>query len=140
MSPDDVRSFLRQQLPAYSLPNVIVPLPALPLTASGKVDRLALPDLPEPAPHGGLSLPETRTEEAIAEVWADILHRDHVGVDSNFFDIGGHSLLLVQVHERLCRMFLSPISITDLFQYPTVRTLAAFCTGLTPESAVTNTT
>jgi hypothetical protein len=124
---DVLREHLRRRLPDYMVPAAFVALDALPLTPNGKVDRHALP-----APPGGLAehvgeyaAPSSETERAVAAVWQEVLGVDEVSIDDSFFDLGGHSLLLVQVHERLSRLFPEQgLAILDLFEYPTVRSLS----------------
>jgi hypothetical protein len=76
--------------------------------------------------------PRTRLERLIAQVWQRVLGIETVGAHDNFFDLGGHSLLMVRAHEELCETWTEPLAITDLFRFPTVRSLAAF---LDPQSA-----
>jgi amino acid adenylation domain-containing protein len=120
-----VREYLRQRLPEYLLPSTILALDALPLTPSGKLDRNALPS-PEPRQvDGSFVAPVTENERKIATVWQEVLGLDRVGTNDNFFDLGGHSLLMVRVHTRLRHIF-GELSLMDLFQYPTVTALAKF--------------
>jgi len=123
-----LQDFLRQALPEYMVPGAWVTLPALPLTANGKLDRRALP---EPAAAGagdeaGYVAPATAAELAVAEIWQDVLGVERVGVHDKFFHLGGHSLLLVRVQGRLAERFGKPLSILDLFKYPDVASLARF--------------
>ena len=123
----DLRAFLRGCLPAYMVPAVLVTLPALPRTAGGKVDPQALPaptEEPEVRAEGSRVTPRTALENAIAGVWKEVLGVEEVGVDDNFFDLGGHSLLLVRVHSRLQKLLEREIPIVDLFHYSTVEALA----------------
>jgi acyl-coenzyme A synthetase/AMP-(fatty) acid ligase len=125
----DVRSSLRHQLPQYMLPSVVVTLPAFPLTTSGKVDRQRLPapdDVLVTARSTGAGL-RGDVEQAIGQVWCDALGVAAVGREENFFDIGGYSLLLVQVHERLRAQLDADLTLTDMFAYPTVGALARHC-------------
>jgi iturin family lipopeptide synthetase A len=101
-------------------------LPSLPLTANGKLDRRALP-APDAAPRGPAVAPRNATEEAIAAVWREVLGVPAVGVKDSFFDLGGHSLLVVQVHRRLAAQF-PELAIVDLFRYPTISALARLLT------------
>ncbi len=129
-SPDVLRDFLRDRLPYYMVPSRFEVLPALPLTTSGKVDRSALlahlENQPDPSASGsGASTPPSNTlERAIATVWQDVLGIQEVNAEDSFFDLGGHSLLLTQVHARLRDEHNLDLSMMDLFQYPTIRTLA----------------
>jgi aryl carrier-like protein len=123
---EELRRFLRQHLPGYMVPAVFVRLEALPLTTSGKVDHGALPD-PTPDrqdPQAAAVAPRSGAEEAIAAVWREVLGLEDVGVRDNFFDRGGHSLRMVQVHRRLLE--LAPgLTLLELFEYPTIESLAA---------------
>jgi len=117
------RQALRRRLPEAMVPAHWVALEALPLTTSGKVDRRRLPDpQPSTAPQG--EAPATPLEETIARVWAEVLGRGAVGVDRSFFDVGGHSLLLLRVQARLQAELGRAIPLLDLFSHPTVRALA----------------
>ncbi|MEP6916358.1 MAG: amino acid adenylation domain-containing protein, partial [Acidobacteriota bacterium] len=123
----ELRAHLAETLPDYMVPATFVPLDALPLTPNGKIDRAVLVEAVgvgagESAP---FAVPETAVEQAIAEVWRAVLQVDSVGADDNFFDRGGHSLLLMQVHRQLQQRFSGDLRILDLFRYPTVRALAA---------------
>lgn len=125
------RAALRERLSAAMVPTMIVVLEALPLTPNGKVDRRRLPVPSEPPGTATAGAQETRTEiEAqIAGVWCDVLRRERVSLTDNFFDLGGHSLLLVDVQNRLQKAWDRPIPVVDLFAHPTVRSLAAHWEG-----------
>ncbi|HEY0602392.1 MAG TPA: SDR family NAD(P)-dependent oxidoreductase [Herpetosiphonaceae bacterium] len=125
-----LRSFLRERLPEYMVPAAFVPLDALPLTPSGKLDRRALP-APDTA-HvavGPQEAPQTELERTIAEIWRALLAIETVGREDNFFDLGGHSLLMVQARHRLIAALGREIAMVDLFRYPTIRALAGFLGG-----------
>ena len=119
---DAVREALRDRLPDYMVPSDLVPLPALPLTANGKIDRAALPapDVSQrrTGPAAALDGP---TEHHVAQVWQEVLGLDEVGAEDNFFDIGGDSFSAV----RAVRALDTEVSVVDLFRNPTVRALAA---------------
>lgn len=120
------RAALRERLPAAMVPTLLVALDTLPLTPNGKVDRRRLP-VPSEAPvvaPGRTEETGTEVEERIASIWRDVLGRAHVGLTDNFFDLGGHSLLLVDVQNRLQIAWERPIPVVDLFAHPTVRSLA----------------
>jgi amino acid adenylation domain-containing protein len=123
-----LREHLRQRLPEYMVPSAIVLLDAFPLTPNGKVDRRNLP-----SPEGrrvdlepGFVAPRTQMERQVARLWQEVLGLETVGVHDNFFDLGGHSLLMVRVHGRLCEALSVDLSVTDLFRYPTVSALVTF--------------
>ncbi len=118
-----IKTYLRQKLPEYMVPATLMILSALPLTPNGKVDRRALPT-PDPVMRSlALEMPQTQVEKLIAEVWQKILLLQKVGLDDNFFDMGGTSLRLVQVWQKLQITFTQKISIVEMFQHPTVRAL-----------------
>ncbi len=133
----ELQRWLRSRLPSYMLPSALVPLAAIPRTGSGKLDRAALPAPSRSRPaDAGHAAPETETEARIAAVWRELLGLEAVGVEENFFDAGGHSLLLVRVHTRLQADLGREFPLVELFQYPTVRSLAARLQGTVEETAV----
>ncbi|MEC4891787.1 MAG: amino acid adenylation domain-containing protein [Oscillatoria sp. PMC 1051.18] len=123
----ELRNFLKEKLPEYMLPSAFVMLEAMPLTPNGKVDRRALP-----APEGRPELeeayvrPQTEAEQIIAAVWQEILQLEKVGINDNFFSLGGHSLLLVKIQAKLNEIFEQKLSVIDIFKYPTIQTLAEY--------------
>ena len=121
----DLRQFLKSKLPSYMVPTAFVMLDALPLTANSKIDRRALPS-PEMAmiADGELILPRTPIEEALTEIWCEILGLKQISMYDNFFELGGHSLLATRVVSRVREVLEVKISLVDLFDAPTVATLA----------------
>jgi amino acid adenylation domain-containing protein len=121
------RAALRARLPEYMVPADFVVLAALPLTPSGKVDRRALPApvRERRASAATYRAAGTPTEEALVGLWREVLGREQVGVEDNFFDLGGHSLKLGHLHARLQGRFAGVPTLLELFQYPTIRSLAA---------------
>jgi len=103
LTASDVRRFLRKQLPDYMIPSVVAAVDAIPLTPNGKVDRAALPDPFRHAVQAARDFvaPEPGHEQAMAEIWRDILHVDRVGAEDNFFELGGHSLLSLRVAQAV---------------------------------------
>jgi acyl carrier protein len=121
----ELREALRASLPEFMLPSHFVGLDALPLTPNRKLDRKALPDPESAAPGPATYAPPTsELEQTIAGVWQEVLRVPRVGRDDNFFDLGGHSLLTVRVHDRLQDRVDKPLAVTDLFRFATVRALA----------------
>ena len=132
VSDRQLQSFLRAKLPEYMIPSAFMYLESLPLSANGKIDRRALPN-PEVllqefeivyAP------PQNQLEQTIVTVWQTVLNLEKVGIDRNFFEIGGNSLAIAQVYSKLKNALSSEIenylSIVDLFKYPTIRSLAKY--------------
>ncbi|HYR57222.1 MAG TPA: non-ribosomal peptide synthetase, partial [Chthoniobacteraceae bacterium] len=115
-APEALRIFLRERLPAHMVPSAFVPLPALPLTANGKLDHAALP-APSP-PHADTQFvaPQSATERRIAAIWQEILALPAIGIDDNFFDVGGNSLLLLRVHARLGAELAREVRVVALLQ------------------------
>ena len=122
----DLRGFLKDKLPEYMVPSAFVMLDALPLTPNGKIDRKALPapDEARPDPIGALVAPRTPTEELLAGIWTKLLHVEKVGIHENFFDLGGHSLLVTQVISRVREAFRVELPLRSLFEAPNVAGLA----------------
>lgn len=128
---EELRNFLSNKLPEYMVPSVFKFLEKLPLSANGKVDRRALPD-PETFIEElevDYVAPQNDIEEMIATVWQAVLNLEKVGINSNFFEIGGNSLLITTVYNQLGNISantLGCISLLDLFKYPTIRSLAQY--------------
>ena len=130
ISLSELRSFLKEKLPDYMIPSAFVVLDSLPLTPNGKVDRRALPDpgrtRSTSTSEETFEAPHTPLESLIAEIWQGILHVDQVGVQDNFFDLGGHSLLSLQVVLRLEKQLGIRMSPRDLI-FHTLGQLATLC-------------
>ncbi len=124
----ELRAFLAQRLPEAMLPAAFVSLKALPLTPNGKVDRRSLPapDTLRPELAAEYVPPGSEVERRVAALWQDVLGLDRVGLHDNFFDLGGHSLLLVQVAAGLRETFGRDISMVELFRRTTVASLVAW--------------
>lgn len=128
VSAEDLRTWLKTTLPEYMLPSAFVTLERLPLTASGKVDRRALPapDLGDYASRA-YAAPQGEVEEILAGIWQSLLGVQRVGRHDNFFELGGHSLLIVQLLDRLRRVGLSA-QVRTVFDSPTLADLAGALT------------
>ena len=137
----ELRRFLEEKLPSYMLPSAFVPLDALPLTPNGKVDRKALPtpEVLRPELDAAYVMPQTEAERAIAAIWRTVLNVEKIGIHDNFFDLGGHSLLLVQVHYQLFERFSSEISLIELFKLPTISALAEYFSDTKYQSSLEST-
>ncbi|GAB1343141.1 hypothetical protein MASR1M101_22680 [Gemmatimonas sp.] len=140
MAVDALRARLQTTLPEFMVPSQYVILADMPRTPNLKIDRKALPApsavkvVPEPATH---SAPQSELERTIAGVWCEVLRVPSVGNRDNFFDLGGHSLLVVQVHQRLTSTLQLSFPITDLFRFSSVQAIAAHLGALRTDSAGT---
>ncbi len=122
----ELRNYMKQRLAEYMLPSAIVRLEAFPLTPNGKLDRKALPALAGASyeADGPYVAPRSELERLIASVWREALEVERVGVRDNFFNLGGHSLLLIRVNNRLREALGMELPVVELFKYPTVSALA----------------
>lgn len=129
LTPVELKKYLQDRLPEYLVPATVMVLKSMPLTPNGKVDRKALP-----APWGQRSvtgtaayvMPRTSVEAAVATVWQSVLGIEKAGVNDNFFDLGGHSLLMAKVHSRLQEMFHLEMSLVEMFRHPTISAMAEY--------------
>lgn len=128
LNVSELRRFLREKLPEYMVPSAFVILNALPLTPNGKVNRSLLPepDGHRPELEAIYAPPQTEMGQTIATIWQEMLNVEKVGINDNFFELGGHSLLLVQIHSKLKKVFHRDLSITDLFEHPTISSLVKY--------------
>ncbi|HEV7509115.1 MAG TPA: amino acid adenylation domain-containing protein [Thermoanaerobaculia bacterium] len=124
-SPQALAAFLAERLPGYMVPAAWVLLDRLPLTANGKVDRAALPAPEEHGEGGAYVAPRSPVEEVLAGIWEEVLELQRVGVEDDFFALGGHSLVAAQVTSRVLKAFSVDLPLRFLFEHPTVAALAA---------------
>ncbi len=128
LDPGELRGWLRARLPAHLVPEALVALDALPLTAGGKLDRAALP-----APGGGGAAahvaPRTPAEEALARIWADVLRVERVGVRDDFFELGGQSILAIRLLARVRAELDAEVTVAELLVEPTVDGMARAVAG-----------
>lgn len=125
-SVSQLQNFLRTTLPDYMVPSLFKEIDELPLTATGKLDRRALPEPDRTRPDQDVAFlaPRNAAEEIIAEIWANLLRLERVGVHDRFFELGGHSLLATQVISRVSEAFQIELPLRSLFERPTVEGLA----------------
>jgi amino acid adenylation domain-containing protein len=131
----ELRGYLKQKLPEYMMPASFVILDALPLTSHNKLDRRALPD-PEPyhpALESTFIQPQTEMEKTLCDIWQTALQIEGVGINDNFFDLGGHSLLVVQVQHSILQDLNITVPIVDLFLHPTISSLSKHLSQQQPE-------
>jgi long-subunit acyl-CoA synthetase (AMP-forming) len=122
---EDIRAFLKEQLPDYMVPTVIILLPRLPLNENGKVDRQSLlePERFQTVSKAYIA-PRTDTERKIAEIWREVLGNEVIGLGEDFFEIGGHSLAGIQVMSRVLSHFHVKLDVGTLFDFPKIEELA----------------
>jgi len=123
--PAAIKEYLEVRLPYYMAPSHIVPLEAFPLTPNGKINRKALPN-PELTGSGQYTAPQTKTEEQLVQLWSEVLNLEPgaIGIDANFFDLGGHSLRATMLVSRIQKEMDVNVQFTDFFESPTIRGLA----------------
>ncbi len=128
-SPDsmEIRSFVGRFLPAYMVPGTIVVVSRFPLTVNGKIDIKALPKACPPVALTEKSTqPANQAEQFLAGIWKTVLGVSSISIDENFFDSGGHSLLMIQVQMRINQSWPRPVTLVELFTHPTIRQMAAY--------------
>lgn len=125
LTTDELRRFLKEKLPTYMIPAHFIPVDALPLTSNGKIDRKALLAIDGLDRTQDFTTPRTPLEETLGEVWMQILGVDRISIYENFFELGGSSILAIQLITKLQEVLKVKIPLGDLFDQPTVRGLAA---------------
>jgi len=127
LTPRKLKTYTREKLPDYMVPYAFVVMESLPLTAGGKPDRRALPaTIEDNEREAEYVMPRSEMEEELANIWKEVLGIERVSVEDNFFDLGGHSLLVTRVHERLQRKLARQIPLLKLFEHPSVRRLTEY--------------
>jgi len=128
---NQLREHLRSQVPDYMVPAGFIALEKLPRTPNGKTDRKALPQPTTETTHSVAvsTFAGTELEQSIAAIWREVLGLASVGLNTNFFDLGGHSLLVGRVQTKLSALLNRDIPIIDLYQHPTICKLAAYLSG-----------
>ncbi|MGZ4112663.1 MAG: non-ribosomal peptide synthetase, partial [Tumebacillaceae bacterium] len=132
----DLRLYLKQKLPEYMVPSAYVFLDVFPLSPNGKVDRHALPapDSSQRDIETEYVPPSNDTESKITEVWQEVLQLEKVGVHDNFFDLGGHSLLVTVAHTKIQERLQLEFSVVEMFSYPTISSLSKYLAQQQPET------
>ncbi|MBZ5521196.1 MAG: non-ribosomal peptide synthase/polyketide synthase [Acidobacteriia bacterium] len=136
LKPGQLRSYLKEHLPEYMVPGVMMPLAELPLTANGKVDRKALPNPEVRMELDKYIAPRNEVEETLCGIFAEVLKLERVGVEQNFFEAGGHSLLAMQVLARVRSVLAIDLPVRALFEAPTVAGLAQWVVRMREEGHV----
>ncbi len=126
LAADALKEMLGAALPEYMIPAFLVPLPRMPLNPNGKIDRKALP---EPVLAGELVRPANSIEEQLLALWQEVLGLDRISTESNFFDLGGHSLSATMLAARISTCFGVEVPLASVFRYPTIRAFAPVIQG-----------
>ncbi|MBD2677466.1 MULTISPECIES: non-ribosomal peptide synthetase [Nostoc] len=125
---NELQIYLKELLPNYMIPSVFMLLDSLPLLPNGKLDRraLAVPESLRPELMAAYQAPRSDMEQQIGKIWQEVLHLEKVGIHDNFFDLGGHSLLMLQINHKLRAILQRDISVVTMFQNPTIHSLAEY--------------
>ncbi len=125
---NSIRQQLSEILPAYMIPSLIMWVDEFPTTTNGKIDKknLPIPEFQRPSNAPLLRKPRTATEKCIAEIWSKALHIPQIGIDDNFFEMGGNSLLTQKVASLIAESLKVKVPVTKIYQYPTISGLANF--------------
>ena len=108
------------------VPSVFIGMDKFPLNPNGKIDRKSLPEPQLSHQRKSIITPRNKLEKRITEIWSEILKVDNIGVNDNFFDIGGHSLLMIRLQSELEKETNKKFEVVDLFRYPTIALLSEF--------------
>ncbi|WP_143329023.1 non-ribosomal peptide synthetase, partial [Clostridium puniceum] len=120
-----VKEELSKKLPAYMMPGYIIQIDKLPLTSNGKIDRKALPEIDKSQVlNAEYEAPRNKTEEKLVEIWERVLGRIHIGINDNYFDLGGHSLKATVITAQIKKELGFEVKVRELFENPTIKTLS----------------
>ncbi|MCP4152061.1 MAG: amino acid adenylation domain-containing protein, partial [bacterium] len=124
---ENLKQYLKNELPEYMIPSYLIQLEKIPTTANGKLDRKALPE-PQHKGEGVYALPRSQTEKTIQDIWAEILAEKpgNIGIDDNFFELGGHSLNATELTARIHKQLNVKIPLAEIFRTPTIRELSQY--------------
>jgi len=136
---DELRGYLRKRLPEYMIPSAFVVLETFPLTPNGKVDRRALPapDRTPPQSDTAFAAPRSPVEEALVDIWREVIGLDRIGIHDNFFELGGHSLLATRVLSKVRAIFRTELPLRVIFECGTIADLALAIVAFEPQPGQT---
>lgn len=123
---DDIKSRLKERLPAYMLPHELIELENLPLTPNGKVDKRQLPKPEAPQGNRRVKLPANEVEQKLLVMWREVLEREDISTDDHFFELGGHSLKAMSLLSKVSKEFEVQVPIHLLFETPTIEALSHY--------------
>ena len=122
---EDLRKYLTEKLPDYMVPNIFVRLDKMPLNTSGKIDRKSLPNPNFKSSDSNYIPPKTKIEKRLVDIWQKMLGINKIGINENYFKIGGNSLLSIKLSSQIHKTFEKQISISEIFQNPTIKSFAS---------------
>ncbi len=139
ISFEAMSNFMKKKLPPYMVPSAFMKMDDFPLTQNKKIDRRSFPDpfLKQNLDRKDIVKPKNDIERIIAEAWATVLDLKQISIHDNFFEIGGHSLMMVKLHAHLEDKLNTTFSVVELFQYPTIATQAKFLSSSKKENMAT---
>ncbi len=126
LNEDAIRGFLHRKLPSYMIPQMLIRIKKFPLNANGKIDKNALKRKAKKGTYFASSKKQDAIENLLIQIWKEVLHKSYIVLNDNFFDVGGDSLSIVKVQALIRLKMGQEISITKLFEYPTVSKLSKF--------------
>jgi amino acid adenylation domain-containing protein len=128
LTVSEIRKYLSGELPEHMIPSYYIELEQMPLTPNGKVDRQRLPEPESTRPQLGVTYvaPGTHIEKQISDIWREILQLDKVGIDDNFFDLGGTSFDILRITSKLYETYKRETPVVSVFQYPTIRSFVEY--------------
>ncbi|MDX7989882.1 non-ribosomal peptide synthetase [Xenorhabdus littoralis] len=126
VEPEEIRKTLVHILPNYMQPSALIPLPLIPMTINGKLDRHKFPAPTFADLQQRYTPAETPLQQQCCDIWAELLSSEQIGIDDNFFQLGGNSIMAIQLSNRLSQTLQRQISLADLNRHPTVRSLCTF--------------
>ncbi len=122
----NLRSYLKQSLPEYTIPSYFVQLEKMPLTNNGKLDKKALPEAKLDSSFNQYESPRNKVEEELALIWSEVLTVNNIGINDNFFDLGGHSLKATVLVSKIHKKLNVEIPLKELFETPTIKGISDF--------------
>jgi amino acid adenylation domain-containing protein len=134
ITPEECREYLSMDLPAYMIPSYFMPLRSIPVTSNGKIDRSALPE-PQLKAGDDYIPPRDNLEKKLVEIWSEVLGLENhfIGINHNFFQLGGHSLKAVFMIEKVHKKLNVKLRLTEVFRKTNIRELAEYISGLTTD-------
>jgi acyl carrier protein len=134
----EMKKYLAEKLPDYMVPGIYILLDQIVLTSNSKIDKSKLPNPELAHVNGNQSIrpPKNDIETRILNIWKEVLNREQISTEETFFEMGGHSLLLLKAHVKLEAVFQREIPIVEIFQHPTIKSFAAYLSAKSKTSVI----